>query len=364
MIVERFFCENFRNLKNIEIEPCPNINLIYGQNAQGKTNLLEGLWLFTGLRSFRGTKDAELKSIDCGENDRTKLGLRFFGGERHQEAEILIEKKRKAFLNGVELKKSAELSEHCHAIIFSPDDLTVIKEGPQERRRFLNTAICEVYPAYSELLKKYNRVLQQRNSLLKDLRYRDTMYTFLEDYEKVLASYGAKIIYTRKRYLEKISKYLPEIYNGLSGRREEIFMRYETAAEDTEEAIFEIFKKNRAEDILNGSTSVGPHRDDLSFTVNGLDVRKFGSQGQQRSVILSLKLSEAEMLKNVSGEQPIALLDDVMSELDPLRQDYILNHIKNWQVFVTLCDPFSIKRLKAGRTFHVEKGTVTKTGEN
>ena len=200
----------------------------------------------------------------------------------------------------------------------------------------------------------------QRNSILKDLKYNSFLYEIIEDYETILAAYGERIIKARKKYVERIMEFMPNILLGLTGKKESINCIYklEGLEEGSQEEILEKLKNNRKEDIASGSTSIGPHRDDIEFLINGINVRSFGSQGQQRSVVLALKLSEAELMAEICGEKPIALLDDVMSELDPTRQDYILNHIKDWQVFITCCEPSSIERLEGGKTFNIDNGTI------
>ena len=348
---------NFRNIENMEIEPHEKTNIIYGLNAQGKTNLIEGIWLFSGFKSFRGSHDKEM--ISFGKNE-AKLKMSFYGGERNQSAEIKIFDKRQVSLNGVELKSPSELTEETNVVVFTPDYLSIIKDGPYLRRRFLNNAISSVYKTYGEQLKKYNRALQQRNSILKNLKYNNYLEPIIEDYEAVLAAYGERIISARKKYLLRLMEHMPDIFSGLTKNREYIEASYmaENLEECSREELAQRLKEVRKEDVINGTTSVGPHRDDVIFKINDIDVRNFGSQGQQRSTVLALKLSEAELLREISGEEPVALLDDCLSELDPYRQDYIMNHIKNWQVFITCCDPSALERLEGGKTFRLEGGKI------
>ncbi len=348
---------NFRNIESLEFEPHEKTNIIYGLNAQGKTNLIEGIWLFSGFKSFRGSHDREM--IKFGEKE-AGLKINFFGGERNQRAEIKIEDKRKVNLNGIELKSPSELTEETNIVVFTPDYLSIIKDGPNLRRRFLNNAISSVYKTYGEQLKKYNRALQQRNSILKDLKYNSYLEPIIEDYEAVLAAYGERIISARKKYLSRLMEYMPEIFEGLTENRETIKAKYlaEGLEECSREELAQRLKEARKEDIITGTTSVGPHRDDIIFSINEIDVRNYGSQGQQRSTVLALKLSEAELLREISGEEPVALLDDCLSELDPYRQDYIMNHIKNWQVFITCCDPSALERLVGGKSIEMHNGNI------
>ena len=357
MKIKKFKSTFFRNLNIDEFIPSENVNIIHGENAQGKTNLIEGIYLFSGNKSFRGAKDSELLAFN---EEKAKLELEFYSHSREQSAEIILDNKRQTSLNGVKLKSSTELSENVHIIVFSPDLLSIIKEGPKERRKFLNVAIGGVFPTYNEVLKKYNHILQQRNALLKNYKHNKTLYQVLDEYDNILSVYGEKIINIRLRYLQKLMEYLPNIYSDLTGKKEKIELEYKFCelVEGTKEEIAQKLKKTREKDIALSSTSVGPHRDDIVFNINGINAKSFGSQGQQRSIVLALKLAESEMIKEICGEQPIALLDDVMSELDVTRQDYILNHTKNWQVFITCCDPSSIERLKEGKTFLIENGKI------
>lgn len=358
MYISSFKAVNWRNLKETEIKPAKGVNVIYGENAQGKTNLVEGIYAFSGEKSFRNATDREQKEFN---SEFAKLNIEFRSHRRKQTAEIVIEQKKSAKLNGVAIKTATELSTQCHIIVFSPDLLQVIKEGPKERRNFLNTGICGVYLNYSGHYRKYNRLLMQRNALLKEIRKNTSLAPLLDEYDKMLSIYGSHLIKTRKRYIKKLMQYMPEIYCDLTKKRETIDLRYVLNGVETDEdsALLTALKNNREQDILSGSTSVGPHRDDIEFIINGVNAKNYGSQGQQRSAVLAVKLAEAEIIKEICGEQPIAILDDVMSELDHHRQDYILNHIKKWQVFITCCDPSTVKRLKNGKLFKVEKGVIT-----
>lgn len=361
MYIKKYKFINYRNLNSKEITPAKGINIICGENAQGKTNLIEGIYLFSGERSFRGSKDSELVGFGKGVS---KLKLNFFSHEREQEAEIEIEQHRKITLNGVPLRSPSEISEQCHIVVFSPDLLSIVKESPEDRRKFLNNGISAMYPLYSEHLKKYGRLLAQRNNLLKQVKKMPDYKGMIEEYDIALARFGAHIVNTRCRYILRLMQYLPTIFEEFTDSREKIDIEYICQGYDgSEEGLLKKLKLNRDNDILFGTTSVGPHRDDIEFLINGKSAKNFGSQGQQRSVIIAVKLAEAEMLKEICGEQPVALLDDVMSELDERRQDYILNHIKNWQVFITCCDSATIERLKKGKVFHVSGGKVLRKGK-
>lgn len=360
MKINNITLENYRNIENLKIE-FDDVNIIWGENAQGKTNLIEAIYLFTGAKSFRGVKDNQLVKFNC---DRSRLKIEFEGNDRQQNAEIVIEKKRVASLNGIKKKSPSQLGDELKAVVFSPVHLSMIKDGPMERRRFIDTALCQLKSNYRNLLKEYNRALLQRNTLLKDLAKNPELDGMMYVWNTNLAKTGAKIIYQRLKYIEAITPYVKDIFSGISGGSEDIDLKY-SGYDSTDYEIAENEKKllkalddSRLNDMLSKSTTCGPHRDDIEILINGNSARLYGSQGQQRSCVLAIKLAEASLLKKMTGIEPIALLDDVMSELDEKRQDYILNHIKNWQVFITCCDKETILRLKEGKTFHIEGGTL------
>ena len=359
MKIKSLDIENFRNIENLHLD-FDDVNIIYGENAQGKTNLIEAIYLFTGSKSFRGVKDKDLIKFDC---DYSKLKIEFENNERAQIAEILIKGRRQAQLNGIKKRSASALGDELKAVIFSPVHLSMVKDGPAERRKFIDSALCQLKSGYRNVLKEYNRSLTQRNMLLKDAVQNTSLQDMLYIWDKNLASSGAKILYQRKNYIDALLPYAKEIFSGLSKGREDIDLKMKSAFDVDDLSASEIEKKliyaldnSRGNDLINRITTIGPHRDDIEILINGNSARSFGSQGQQRSCVLALKLAEASLLKEMTEEKPLALLDDVMSELDESRQDYILNHIKDWQVFVTCCDANTILRLKKGRTFHIEKG--------
>ncbi len=358
MYLEKIEYENYRNLKKGEFLPDKEMNVIYGENAQGKTNLIEAIWLFTGRKSFRGTRDTQLINIESN-NQTAVLKSAFFSSGRRQTGEIIITNKRLASMNDVNLSSASGLSENFTAILFSPADMDLIKEGPVVRRKFLDSAISTVRPKYEKILQAYNRAVMQRNSILKDVAFHRELEFMLDVYEERIAKSGAYIIAQRKKYIEALMDYIVDIYRGISSNKEEISIKYKcTAGGGSEDEILKSLKESRKQDTVNATTNVGPHRDDMEFFINELQLKIFGSQGQRRSTVVALKLSEAEILKKNTGEQPIAILDDVMSELDLSRQDYLLNHIKGWQVFITCCDPNTIKSLNSGKIFKMENGVL------
>ncbi|MGX8700879.1 DNA replication/repair protein RecF [Caproiciproducens sp.] len=354
MIIQHLEAENYRNIRRCVIIPQNGINIIYGKNAQGKTNLLEAVWLFTGGRSFRGTKDADL--VLQGEAG-ARLGLEFFSGERGQTAEITIENgRRNAVLNGIPQKNASGLVGKFFSVIFSPEHIALVREGPSRRRDFMDAALCQIKPGYAALLSRYHHTLIQRNTLLKDIPRHAELMDTLEIWDEKLASYGEAIVLGRTDYIRKIREPVKEIYAGISQHTEIIDLTYQKSAENLKKAL----KAARREDVALGHTSVGPHRDDMDIAIDLRPARTFGSQGQKRSAVLALKLAEAEMLYRQTGERPVVLLDDVMSELDSGRQDYLLNHLDRCQVFITCCEPGAIQRLREGALFEMDGGTLIK----
>ncbi len=345
-------CKNFRNLSEVEFTPCDETNVICGENAQGKTNLLEAIWLFTGAKSFRTNKDADFLKFD---SQKAVLNLNFLSEGIENESEITITDKRRVKFNQNKLSSAAGMAGKFNAVIFSPVDLSLVADGPSVRRRFLDTAIGQIYPSYITLLKNYLRAIAQRNKVIKEYRFDATLSIMLDVFEEEIAENGKKITEFRQKYIENLNQFLPKVYDGISAGREELTTKYLFSfSGDFKEAL----KNSRKEDMFTGTTSIGPHRDDIDFKINGISARKFGSQGQKRSVALAVKLAEAEVIKNNTGECPIILLDDVMSELDATRQNYILNHIKGMQSFITCCDDQSVKNLIAGKKIVVKNGSV------
>lgn len=362
MNITQFQARNFRNLEHCIIDPCDEINIIYGKNAQGKTNLLEGIWMFTGCRSFRGSKDSELVNFNSG---KSVLQMDFFADSREQNAHLEIGEGRKFMLNGIKMKSAGEIMGKFLCVVFSPVHLCLIKDGPYERRRFLDIAISQLKPKYGVTLSQYNKAVAQRNILLKDIALHPELYDTLDIWEERIAFFASEIIRQRIGYINKLGLYASDIYGGLSSGKESLeisYMQSTSVMGDSKQELYENMKyllyASRKSDLITGHTGVGPHRDDLEVTIDRLQARSYGSQGQQRSAALALKLGEAAVIRSFTDEQPVALLDDVMSELDETRQNYILNHIKNWQVFITCCDPSTVKNLRYGKKIYVENGRV------
>lgn len=353
MRIKSLKIKNFRNIAEMSIIPSDEMNVIYGENAQGKTNLIEAIWLLTGAKSFRGSKDDELRKF--GEQ-KALISADFIAEKIEKNIKIEIEDKRKFSLNDKKVKNSSQIAGTLNAIVFSPIDLKLLSDGPKVRRKFLDTAICQMYPIYIEILREYTRAVTQRNKILKDYKYDSSLSVMLDVFEETIAEMGSKIIKYRKRYIEILKEFTPVIYKGITEGKENLEIEYICSFEG--ENFKEELKISRKEDMFTQKTSIGPHRDDLEFKINGISAKSFGSQGQKRSVALTLKLSEAEVIKKKTGESPICLLDDIMSELDPKRQNFILNHIKGMQTFLSCCDPQNVKNLIEGEKFKISKGGV------
>lgn len=354
MNIQRLEYKNYRNLQFGVINPLNGINIIYGRNAQGKTNLLEALWLFTGGRSFRGSKDVELVTHQM---QKAEVDILFYSEEREQTAQIIIENaRRRAVLNGVPKKSASELIGKFYAVIFSPEHIALVREGPALRRNFIDSALCQLKPGFAALLLRYNHTLIQRNALLKDIPRHAELLNTLEIWDEKLAKYGEDLVRARMGYIEKLKEPAKNIYAGICENKEKIDLNYQKSTGDLKHALL----VSRRNDIYSGHTSFGPHLDDMEITIDSRSARAFGSQGQKRSIVLALKLAEAEVLFRQTGERPVILLDDVMSELDAGRQDYLLNHLNDCQVFMTCCEPDTIKRLQQGSLFEMDGGSITK----
>lgn len=350
-MIRSLILRDFRNIEALRLCPSEGINILWGENAQGKTNIMEGIWLFCGCKSFRGARDREM--IRFGKKE-AELFCAFTDEKDEREAKIIIADRRRAFLDGEALPSPVKLMGQFSAVVFSPAHLTLIQNGPQERRRFMDTALCQLYPVYAGMLAAYYRVLRQRNSLLKNITLQPMGQETLDALDALLAQAARQVMKARQKYVLLLEEKAREIYDGISGG-ESFHCRYRLSA--PEDGLEEALKKCRPTDLRRKSTGVGPHRDDLEITIGDRSARIFASQGQQRSAALALKMAEAQILFEQTGAYPVILLDDVMSELDTNRQNYILNQIENKQVFITCCDPQTVRKAKEGRFFHIQNGT-------
>lgn len=356
---------NFRNLRRVDFEPAHGANIIYGDNAQGKTNLLEAVWLFTGSRSFRGSKDTDQILF---EEEQASLSFSFNAQQRPQNARISFERKgKKVWLNEIKKDRVTAFSGVFCGVVFSPDHLSLVKQGPDYRRRLINISLCQAFPKYGKVLENYYKILQQRNSLLKDASNHSWLLDTLDVWDKSLLDYGAYLTAVRAGYIRQLGEQCRQIYSGISGDRELMEISYASSLdqdisgfsrEDYRNAMEEKLQNNRSSDLRGGSTSVGPHRDDLDISVNGKSARNFGSQGQQRSCVLALKLAECHLLEKRSGEAPVVMLDDVMSELDKGRRSYLLNHLADKQVLITCCDTSAFDGMETGKIFNMCDGEL------
>ncbi len=355
--------QNFRNLEDVTITPSPDVNVIYGDNAQGKTNLIEGIWMFTGGRSLRGSSHSEL--IRFGQNTAA-LDMEFFGEGRDQTASLRLGGKKSTTLNEISLKTRSELTGVFTAVVFFPEHLSLIKEGPSVRRRFLDDAICQLMPRYGRYLIDYSRVLTQRSALLGQIYKEPSLIPLLDDWNEHFIKLCRVMLKLRRRYVERLRQKAMPIYAAISRENEKMGIIYRSSIDiddDLEEAqalaiLREQLQAVQEQDIRTGSTTIGLHRDDLEITLDQNPARAFGSQGQQRSCALALKLSECEILGEVTGEEPVILLDDVLSELDKHRREYLLRGIKGGQVFITCCDPQHLNGLERSAMIEVNGGAV------
>lgn len=359
---------DFRNIAQVSIDPGEGVNIIYGANAQGKTNLLEAIWLCSGNKSFRGAREREMTRF--GEKV-FHIRLQFADRERTQQ--ISYDSggdKRKLQLNRMPLRSASELTGEFTCVVFHPEDLSLVKEGPVDRRSFLDIAISQIKPVYGRYIAQYNGLMEQRNALLKQIHRTGFGKEMLSVWDEQLSRIGTAISILRQDYLQKLSPLAQAVYSGFTGNRETFSLEYESSVYRQglpgsvySEELIALYRKalseHLEEDIRLHFTGVGVHRDDLEILVNGISARSYGSQGQQRSCAIALKIGEAMLLKGVTGENPVILLDDVMSELDPGRQDYLLNRIQGFQVFITCCDTSWADQLTDGNIFEVSSGVFT-----
>jgi len=363
--VDRIAFTDFRNLEKTEVFPHPGINLITGANGQGKTNLLEGIWLLCGQRSFRQAK--EIETVAFGKK-RAVIEADIFSGERTNCFSLTLTSRRSACLNGIHADKISALGEKFASVVFSPIHIELIREAPEARRAFLDSAVISTKPAFAAVLREYDGVLYQRNNLLKRLQagYNSELEDTLAAYTKHLAQIGARVYAARSRYTARLSEEAPSIYRNISGG-EELEIAYKSSIEGGNSygaMLYESLCRSAEEDIRNGFTGVGPHREDMELSINGQKARRFASQGQSKSAALCLKLAEGRILESAIGQKPVFLLDDVMSELDKNRQNYILENLGENQLFITGCDCAALlRRLPKGAVFTVKNGVVRKRGD-
>lgn len=362
MIINSLELMNFRNYEREKFVFDPETNVLYGDNAQGKTNVLEAICLCATTRSHRGSRDKEM--IRLGEKE-AHLKMMVEKNEIHQKIDVHL-KKNKAkgiAVDGVPAKRSGELLGITNIVFFSPEDLGIIQNGPDARRRFIDMELCQLDKMYLYSLTKYKQVLKQRNELLKQISMNPDLLDTLDIWNQKLVEYGTYMICARKEFVEKLNGYIEDIHKSLTGNVENLHLFYE--ANVTEDLFERELILAEQKDLYTKTTNVGPHRDDLSFISDEKDLRKFGSRGQQRTGALSLKLTEIKIVEEKAGEKPVLLLDDVLSELDRKRQNYLLEHIKGIQTVITCTglEEFVKSGLNIQKVFKIESGRVIKLEE-
>lgn len=362
MILKSIELKNFRNYEDLDLKFDSGTNILFGDNAQGKTNILEAAYVSGTTKSHKGSRDKDM--IRFGEDESHIRTIVEKQGKEYQ-LDIHLKKNRSKgiAINKVPIKKASELFGILNMVFFSPEDLNIIKNGPSERRRFLDAEICQLDKIYLSDLTRYNKILMQRNRLLKDMQHQPQLMETLPVWDMQLVEYGKRLIRRRRQFVEELSEIVTGIHRNISGKREELVLRYEPNidAEFLEDELNRVREKDRK----YAQTSVGPHRDDISFFIRGVDIRKFGSQGQQRTSALSLKLSEIELVRQTIHDTPVLLLDDVLSELDSNRQNYLLNSIHDIQTMITCTglDEFVRNRFQIDKVFHVIDGHVSEATE-
>ena len=357
MYIESIELKNFRNYQDLQLDFDKGTNIFYGDNAQGKTNILESVYICGTTKSHKGSKDKEI--IRFGEEE-SHIRMMVKKDELSYKIDMHLRKNKAkgVAINGLPIKKARELFGIVNLVFFSPEDLNIIKNGPGERRRFMDLELCQLDQIYLTDLAGYNHIVNQRNRLLKDLYQNPSLRETLEIWDIQMLQYGKKIIEKRRDFVRDLNDVIQDIHRNLTGGEEHLEVIYEPSTES--ECFEETLKKNRERDMRMKMTSAGPHRDDLCFMVNGIDIRKFGSQGQQRTAALSLKLSEIYLVKEKIKDTPILLLDDVLSELDSNRQTYLLDSIHDIQTLITCTglDDFVSHQFHINKVFKVVKGEV------
>ena len=358
MIIKSLELDHFRNYDSLSMTFDSGTNILYGDNAQGKTNILEAIYLSATTKSHKGSKDRDIVNF-AAEEAHIRTYIEKDGLENRVDMHLRKNKSKGIAINGQKIKKAADLLGLLNVVFFSPEDLSIIKNGPAERRRFVDMELCQLDSFYLYNLNNYNKIVNQRNKLLKELYYNPGLKDTLSIWDSQLLSYGSKIIERRIAFVEQLNDIIYEIHRKLSGNKEEL--RICDEPDVTLEEYEQKLQSGQERDIRLKQTSTGPHRDDFSFLAGNIDIRKFGSQGQQRTAALSLKLSEIELVKKITRDTPVLLLDDVLSELDSNRQNYLLNSIGDIQTIITCTglEEFVNNRFEINRIYRVSNATVT-----
>ncbi len=362
MIIESIELQNYRNYDELHMEFSPGTNILYGNNAQGKTNILEAIYVCCTTKSHRGSKDREMIHFHEDES-HIKLFIRKNDVPHRIDMHLKKNKTKGIAVNGIPIRKASELFGIVNVVFFSPEDLNLIKNGPSERRKFIDLELCQLNKLYVHSLVSYNRILMQRNKLLKELMFKPEYEETLDVWDMQLVQYGKEIIGMRSEFIAQLNEMIHGIHWNLSGKKENLHIVYDPNA--SLEHLEEELQKSRLQDKKQKTTLVGPHRDDIGFYMGDIDIRKFGSQGQQRTAALSLKLAEIQLVKKLVRDYPILLLDDVLSELDGERQNHLLSAISHIQTMITCTglEDFVNNRFPIDRIFQVVEGTVAREND-
>ena len=365
MNLTELYLRSFRNYEELELTPDPGVNLIVGDNAQGKTNLLESIFYLGSGKSFRAQKNSEMIRFN---QDFGEIQGKIFSQDREQTIRWLLfktSKPRQLFRNGAKKKTASDISGVLPAVLFCPEDLMVLKTGASQRRRMGDYVLCQLRPNYDAALTEYHRILEQKSRILKDHYENPGILEILPEYNARLCQVGALLISYRARFYESLGREAGRFHQEFSGGKEDFLLEYHTdsgisdpmasVSQLTEELQAHLEKRYRAE-LETGSCLVGPHKDDFEVSLSGINLKSYGSQGQTRTAAISLKLAQRELMAREFGEQPVLLLDDVLSELDPGRQDFVLNQIVSGQVFITCCEPGRFTKL--GKTLEIHAGNL------
>ena len=365
MNLKGIYLRDFRNYREAALEFDPGVNLIVGDNAQGKTNLLEAISYLGSGKSFRAQKNAEMIRFGA---DFAEIDGKVFSQERDQELRWVLfsgSRPRQIWRNGAKKKTAGDIAGVLPTVLFCPEDLMILKMGASQRRRFGDLALCGLRPNYDAALTEYNRILDQKSRILKDHYDNPAVLAILPEYNTRLCQVGALLISYRARFYESLGKAAGKFHGQFSGGAEDFTLQYKTVStvkdpfapvsQLTEDLLAHLERHYRAE-LESGQCLTGPHKDDFDICLSGIDLKAYGSQGQTRTAAISLKLAQRELMGREWGEEPVLLLDDVLSELDPGRQDFVLNQIVSGQVFITCCEPGRFTKL--GKTIEIQKGTV------
>lgn len=358
MFIKTLELKDYRNYKSLSMDFSQGVNILYGDNAQGKTNILESLYMCGTTKSHRNSKDREVIRFGMDES-HIRVVLENKGVPHKIDIHLKKNKPKGAAIDGIPVKKSSELLGIVNYIFFSPEDLSIIKNGPSERRHFLDMELCQLDKVYFYHLSNYQKIINQRNNLLKQISLNRKLMDTISVWDEQLVFHGMKVMEGRKGFIETLNPIVSDIHSKISGGREDLIIKYEPNTDN--DSFMEKLHSSVERDIALKATSTGPHRDDISFFTGNMDIRRFGSQGQQRTTALSLKLAEIEVVRSIAKDNPILLLDDVLSELDRKRQNYLLNSIHDIQTIITCTglEEMVQNRIQCDRIFRVTEGTVS-----